>query len=135
MPICDHLARRRLGPEVDPVIAYLSFLKKLDIPIVLDIWRQADVALRQAQEIEIRGYSLSKRRSGESTTQPAPRASLKELTLNERVPASTYCLHHSHCRLHIRQKVLGFIGATRRIRTDDLLITNCVGECPPVFAR
>jgi hypothetical protein len=26
---------------------------------VLDIWRQADVALRQAQEIEIWGYSLA----------------------------------------------------------------------------
>jgi hypothetical protein len=56
--VCDLLARKRPGPDVDAVLAYPSFLKKLDVPAILDIWRKADVALRQADDIEIWGYSL-----------------------------------------------------------------------------
>jgi hypothetical protein len=59
IPVCDLAARRQgQGPDHDPVIAYPSFLKKLDIPVILDIWQQADAGLRQADEIEVWGYSL-----------------------------------------------------------------------------
>jgi hypothetical protein len=59
MPICDLLAHKRgPRPDLDPVIAYPSFLKKLDMPVVLDIWQQADAALREAEAIEVWGYSL-----------------------------------------------------------------------------
>lgn len=49
-----------LAPEPDyqPVIAYPTFLKKLDLAVVLDIWQQADAALRSATQVEIWGYSL-----------------------------------------------------------------------------
>lgn len=61
MPVCDLQARLQgLGHDYDPVIAYPSFLKRLDVPEVLEIWRQADTALRNADEIEIWGYSLPK---------------------------------------------------------------------------
>jgi hypothetical protein len=59
MPVCDLQARKQgQGRDHDPVIAYPSFLKRLDVPEILEIWRQADTALRNANEIEIWGYSL-----------------------------------------------------------------------------
>ncbi|MGO9453909.1 MAG: hypothetical protein ACLQDV_23090 [Candidatus Binataceae bacterium] len=57
--IRDPLALRQGGrPDYDPVIAYPSFLKSLDSPPMLDLWQQADAALRATDEIEIWGYSL-----------------------------------------------------------------------------
>jgi hypothetical protein len=58
--VCDLLARKRPGPDVDAVLAYPSFLKKLDVPAILDIWRKADAALRQADEIEIWAIAFRK---------------------------------------------------------------------------
>jgi hypothetical protein len=40
------------------LLAYPSFLKPLENLFILDIWRQADEALRNADEVEIWGYSL-----------------------------------------------------------------------------
>jgi len=57
--VYDPLALSRGSrPDYGPVIAYPSFLKKLDISATLKIWQQADAALRQAGEIEVWGYSL-----------------------------------------------------------------------------
>jgi hypothetical protein len=50
--------RRGAKPDYDPVIAYPSFLKKLDGSAILNIWQFADAALRQTDEIEVWGYSL-----------------------------------------------------------------------------
>lgn len=57
--VCVFLSRKRgPRPDVHAVLAYPSFLKKLDVPVILDIWQKADAARRQADEIEIWGYSL-----------------------------------------------------------------------------
>lgn len=57
--VCDPVALSRgTRPYYDPVIAYPSFLKKLGASAILKIWEQADAALRQADEIEVWGYSL-----------------------------------------------------------------------------
>ena len=49
---------RGAQPDYDPVLAYPSFLKKLDVSATLEIWQQADAALRQGDEVEVWGYSL-----------------------------------------------------------------------------
>jgi hypothetical protein len=55
----DPLALSRgARPDYDPVVAYPSFLKKLDSSAILKVWQQADTALRQTDEIESWGYSL-----------------------------------------------------------------------------
>jgi hypothetical protein len=41
-----------------PLIAYPSFLKRLDHPVIDGIWRQATEALFHAAELDIWGYSL-----------------------------------------------------------------------------
>ena len=42
-----------------PLIAYPSFLKRLDHPTMDRIWRDASEALARAESLEVWGYSLS----------------------------------------------------------------------------
>jgi hypothetical protein len=46
------------GPDYSPVLAYPSFLKQLRGPQMQRVWHLATEAFRQAQEINIWGYSL-----------------------------------------------------------------------------
>jgi hypothetical protein len=54
--VCDWNAFR-FG-DGSPAIAYPSFMKTFNAPSLLEVWRQADYAIRAAEQIEIWGYSL-----------------------------------------------------------------------------
>jgi hypothetical protein len=57
LPLFDP-AHTSFGPDYDPVIAYPSFLKQLRGPQMQQVWHLATEAFRQAEEINIWGYSL-----------------------------------------------------------------------------
>jgi hypothetical protein len=46
------------GPGEDPVLLYPSYLKQLRGPVMQQIWHRAGEALREAEQVEIYGYSL-----------------------------------------------------------------------------
>lgn len=51
-------AEPEFGTADAPLLAYPSFLKQLDHPILDEVWRQAADALAMADRIEVWGYSL-----------------------------------------------------------------------------
>ncbi len=53
-----HLREPLVGPDMDPVLLYPSFLKRLSRIELREIWHKAKIALDNCDRVEIYGYSL-----------------------------------------------------------------------------
>lgn len=58
VPVYDRREQRAGFPVIQPVLAYPSFLKRMEGASLAQVWEQARIALAQASEIRVLGASL-----------------------------------------------------------------------------
>jgi len=94
-----------------PLIAYPSFLKQLDHPILDEVWRQAADALATADEVDVWGYSLP-------SSDGAIRALLQTLSVRLRRGSCSVVVHDPSETVLRRWKA--FLGSGGEFRQETL---------------
>jgi hypothetical protein len=95
------------GPELSPVLADPSFLKQLHGPQMQRVWHLTAEAFRQAQEIDIWGYSLPE-------SDMAMRTLLNPLRFRLNQPGVQVFVHEPYDG-EVRSRWCEFLGNAARI--------------------